>query len=115
MNQNQTALLSLILLMVTGCCIDGSGDIITEDRSVDEFSKVNIDLSGKIIVRKGESHRVTVKTDDNLMDNIGTKVKGNTLHIDVDDAHCIDPTSLTITVRTPKIQRIEIDRSAQLG
>ena len=109
-----TAIVLITAIVAAGCCIDGNGDITTDTRSISSFHSLNIDIPGKVIIRKGDTRKVTVKTDDNLQDKIDADVKSNTLHLDEDSGRCIDPTELVVTVRMPELRNIDIDGSADV-
>jgi hypothetical protein len=61
--------------------IEGSGNIITEDRAVSDFTRVEILGSGELIVTQGDHYALTVETDDNLMEYVKTEVQGRTLKL----------------------------------
>jgi hypothetical protein len=107
--------MTVIAVFITGCCIKGSGDLETETRNVDDFENIDIDISGDIIISQGDTFRVTVKTDDNLIDDITTEVRNNTLYIDRDhDGRCINFTSLVVRIRLPELRSIKIDGSSEV-
>ena len=56
-------LMSLILsvLIVSGCGIRGSVDVVTEDRGVSDFDRVSLTGAGKVIVTQGEKESLTVE------------------------------------------------------
>jgi len=54
----------------------GSGDIETEIREVDPFDRIKIDGSADVFVTIGDEQSLSVTTDDNLLDNIKTRVRG---------------------------------------
>lgn len=54
----------------------GSGEIATEVREVESFDRIKIDGSTDVFVTIGEEQSVSVTTDDNLLDNIETRVRG---------------------------------------
>jgi hypothetical protein len=59
----------------------GSGKLETETRSVESFSRIESNIGADIIVHVGAPQKVTLTIDDNLLDNITTKVHGQTLEI----------------------------------
>ena len=61
--------------------VNGSGDIVVEERQVSDFEEILVTGVGKVIVTQGETESLTIETDDNLMEYIKTEVKGNTLEI----------------------------------
>jgi len=65
--------------------VKGSGDIVSETRDVGRFDGVSLAGSFKVLVRQGESDKIELKADSNLLALIETKVvegrKGRTLEI----------------------------------
>jgi hypothetical protein len=61
--------------------IEGSGNIITEERAVSDFTSISILGSGDLIITQGEQCALTVETDDNLMPFVKTEVQGGTLEL----------------------------------
>lgn len=80
-------LLSTILLLslVLGGCglrvTQGSGNVITEDRPVGDFSAINFTGVGEVTIIQGENESLTVETDDNLLPYIETTVANGVLTI----------------------------------
>ena len=114
--RNYTTALTLgISLISLGCCIDGSGDIEKDDRSIRRFSNLSLDIPGTVYISNGETDGVTIRTDDNLLSHISAKVSGDTLVIETDPHNtCIDPTKLEVYVSTTDLERIDIDGSADV-
>lgn len=76
--------LGLISVCGTGCIgtgTDGVGEYERQTRSVADFSKIDLALSGKVQVRQGAAFSVVVEAQGNLMELIETKVDGSTLVI----------------------------------
>ena len=68
------AALAILPFLTTGCSIlfngksvQGSGNIILEEREVSEFNKVHLKGSGNVFLNRGEKQSLTIKTDDNIM------------------------------------------------
>lgn len=60
----------------------GSGKLETEERSLDAFTRIESSLGVDIDIVIGTPQKVTLTFDDNLLDNIRTRVHGKTLDID---------------------------------
>ncbi|MCK4461718.1 MAG: DUF2807 domain-containing protein [candidate division Zixibacteria bacterium] len=61
--------------------IKGSGDLITEEREVKPFRRIESNGAADIYVTVGKELSVKVTFDDNLIDLIETKTRGKTLKI----------------------------------
>lgn len=65
--------------------IQGSGNLVTEDRPVKHFNHVSLIGVGDVIITQGDEESLTVKADDNLMPYIKTEVENGTLVLDFID------------------------------
>lgn len=79
---------ALLLGSVTVACsvITGSGEIVTVDRSLDGFSRIDVSdgLAVELQIEAGANHSVQVRYDDNLVDQIITRVSDGTLVVEYD-------------------------------
>jgi len=84
------AIVVLVLAVTATACaspfrprlVQGSGNIIVEDRDVSGFERISMAGAGRIIIAQGDHESLSIETDDNLLEYIETEVKGNTLEID---------------------------------
>jgi hypothetical protein len=110
-----TAILVTLALLLTACSyggvnfsvnsqnIQGSGTITTEVRTVNNFSKVELQSIGNLTIKQGDSESLTVKADKNLLPYITTDVNGDTLQIGMKPNINVDPTQTieyTLTVKS---------------
>ncbi|HMX36953.1 MAG TPA: DUF2807 domain-containing protein, partial [Ferruginibacter sp.] len=65
----------------------GSGNIITESRSVGGFTGVSVGGDFDVEVKIGPETKLVVEADDNIMKYIDTRVSGNMLKIRTEDMH----------------------------
>src|SRR5262245_37911767 len=71
-------------LALGGCEIgvDGNGQRATEVRSLEGFSAIDSAAGLDVQINQGETFRVEVSIDSNLLDRVRTDVSGDTLTID---------------------------------
>ena len=62
--------------------VTGSGRIVTQQRAVGNFSRVELRGSTDIEVRLGAAPSLAVRADDNILQMITTRVEGGTLIVD---------------------------------
>ncbi len=87
-------------------CTDGTGEVITEERTAEPFHSIVNEGPGKILVHKRDSGTITVKADENLMALIETTVSGGVLTIST--KKCIGKYSaFEISVGMNEIKSIE--------
>jgi hypothetical protein len=83
--------------------ITGSGTIVTEDRAVSGFDKVDLKSIGNLTIVEGNKESLTIKADDNVMQYITTEVFNKTLEIGMKPNINIDPShdiEYTLTVKS---------------
>ena len=112
----KSALTSVSLtLAILGCCIHGSGDIEEEDRSIGAFTSIRLSLQGTVYVSNGPTQKLTLQTDENLMEYVRTKVDGHTLVIEPKPRNrCLDPSDLVVHVSTDDLHRLNIQGSGEI-
>ncbi|MEZ4869510.1 MAG: head GIN domain-containing protein [Caldilineaceae bacterium] len=74
----------LVVLLVTGCgfqIVNGSGTVVTEERPVNDFTRVDFTGFGELTLVQGDHEALTIETDDNLLPYIKTTVNEGTLTI----------------------------------
>lgn len=75
---------ALLLFMVTGCSFcqtKGNGQYKTEGRELAAFNKLDLSGAYRVEVHCGETQRVEVNAESNLLPMIKTKVEKGTLYI----------------------------------
>jgi hypothetical protein len=73
-----------IILISASCnlfCVSGGGDVTTENRPVDKFSRIELSGTGKVFIKQGSSVSLEVKADRNLLKYIETKVSGDKIRL----------------------------------
>jgi Protein of unknown function (DUF2807). len=110
-----TAILLTLALLLSACsyggvnfsvntqAIKGSGTITTTERTVSDFSKVELSSLGNLTIKQGDTESLTIKADENLLPYITNEVDGDTLKIGMKPNTNIDPTQTieyTLTVKS---------------
>lgn len=76
--------LIVLILSMSGCVserIEGNGDLISQDRPLQPFSKVVSQGSFNVVVIPGDSTRVVVKAESNILPYLRTISDGTTITI----------------------------------
>ena len=111
-------LLVVVALSLTACGEVGSGDLVTEDRSVDVFDSLDIrdGVNVELTVDRGVAEpSVSVTYDDNLLDNVVTRVRGDTLVIEFEGSvTSFGGSGRAVYVVVDSIERIEVSGGADL-
>ena len=62
----------------------GSGDLVTITPDVGEFSRMEVGSAFEVVLSIGEDYGVTLRADDNLIDQVEAAVSGDTLQVRLD-------------------------------
>src|SRR5690606_5796800 len=88
-----------------GPTVTGNGNITEQQRSVDSFEKVKVKRGLNVFITQGESEKLMVRADENLLEYIETDVEDNTLTITT-SANIRNPKSLKVFVTITDISEI---------
>jgi Putative auto-transporter adhesin, head GIN domain len=103
------------LITIVSCrYTTGSGNIITEKRSVGSFSGISAGGAFEVEVKIGPATEVTVEADDNIMKYIRTRVSGNVLKIGTEDLHNYSDVHMKIYITTPSLNNVRTSASADV-
>ncbi|MFT4664635.1 MAG: hypothetical protein ACI9XB_001581 [Gammaproteobacteria bacterium] len=113
-------LFTLALISTTFNCqaqwnkVKGEGPIVTKKLNIDDFQNLGLGISADVILTQGPKQEVTIKGQQNIIDNIKIKVKGNSWSINFhDDAS--DYKDLTIYITLPTLESISIGGSGNIS
>jgi hypothetical protein len=101
-----------------GRTINGSGNIITEERNVSGFDRVSLSGFGNVTVEVGDEESLMITTDDNIMPYVRSEVRNNTLVLDFDDKgfnRDYRPTDgIEFTVVVTELERVDISGAGKM-
>ncbi len=108
--------LQLLLLVIVGTAcnprVRGSGDIVTETRSVSNFDSISLSGSGEVIITQEGSESLSIETDDNVMQHVKAVVEGETLELGFKEGiNMILPSRLIFYVGVDDLTSLEISGS----
>jgi hypothetical protein len=98
----------LLLLVLSGCdaaAVQGSGNVITEPRSVSGFQAVTLNGNGEVLIDQTGRELLTITADDNLMPQLTSEVRGNQLVLAVKGS--VNPT-------TPVVYKLEVGKLSEI-
>jgi hypothetical protein len=124
MKRNYLFLLtSLFTILLSGCdwnddeglfsCIDGDGDTISEELQIDDFSKLKLRISGDVYITQGETQKVVVEGQQNVIHQLDLDVNDDTWEIEFDD--CVDDhDGLKFYITMSEIRELNISGSGMI-
>ena len=80
-------------LDVGGGQVEGSGNVVSEAREIDDFDEVQLEGEGLVLLGAGSPGIVEIRTDENLMELIAVETRGNRLVVRTREGVDIEPTS----------------------
>ena len=92
----------------------GSGNIISEKRSVGNFTGISVGGSFDVEVKIGPVTQVTVEADDNVIKYVETRVSGNTLKIRTEGMHSMNNVHLKVYISIPELRSVKASASASV-
>jgi len=107
----QVSICSILFCLLIFSCSDalvGSGDIITETRTVNDFTKVEVEDAFDVRIIQGDEFLVEVHADDNLIDRISTEVTNGNLNVQYNGSVNVRNATTEIFIEMPTVERIEL-------
>ncbi|HQU94415.1 MAG TPA: head GIN domain-containing protein, partial [Pyrinomonadaceae bacterium] len=92
----------------------GSGNVASERRTVEEFSKLDVSHVFQVEVVAQSDYAVEVEADDNLLQFIKTEVSGDTLHIELDQ-RVKTSNGMKIRISAPDIERVQASGASRVN
>ena len=118
------AICCMVAALVSGCMVidlngcsakkvKGSGNVITEARPLPDFTRIHLKGSGKVFLTRGETPAVAIKTDDNILPILKTKVSDGKLVISHEN-HNPRPTILHYFITVNDLKSVAVSGSADI-
>jgi len=87
------ALTVVVVVLLSGCvnprCLIGSGNVVSENRTIDQFDSIDLRVPCSLYLTQGPNHPLRIEAEDNILQVLVTDVDDNRLIIDV--IRCISP------------------------
>lgn len=98
-------------LLISSCneAIKGSGDIITETRTVDDFTKVEVEDAFDVRIIQADEFLVEVRADDNLINRISTEVTNDNLKVKYDGSVNVRNATTEVFIEMPTIEQVKVE------
>ncbi len=109
---------SLSTLIFSGCAhslfgIKGIGNTITQEVIIENFDKIDMTIDADVVFIKGDVQKVEIEGQQNIIDNIKTKVKSGKWYIEYyKNVSKHEPVTIYITI--PEITEIIISGSGDI-
>ena len=94
--------------------IDGSGNIVTVDRPVESFDRIESCIGADLEITVGGGPKMTITGDDNIVDLIDTKVRGGALEIDSRKSFSTHR-DIKIVITVPALKELSLSGSGDVS
>jgi hypothetical protein len=91
--------------------IKGNGNLISSERTVSPFEKINSSGSADVRFHESQEHRVVVTVDSNLNEYVEIKTRDNALFIGTENGHAYAFTKWVVDVYCPVLTGVSISGS----
>lgn len=104
----------LILLLVACVTKYGSGKIISENRSLQNFTGIEVGGDFDVEVVSGKDYNVKIEADDNVMPYVITEMDGDRLKLSLAKNFSVNDGHLKAYISAPVIKYIQASASAKI-
>lgn len=114
--------ISVLALVALAACsfieertIRGSGDIETTVEEFSGFDRLDVSHTFDVEVNQGESFRVVIRTDDNVVEYLDVRKSGNTLVLGLEpDLLSLNNVTLEAEVTMPELSKVDLSGASSL-
>jgi hypothetical protein len=99
---------ALVKLFAKNDFVNGSGIKKTKKEDLSNFTKIDVKGNLNVILVQDDVDKIVVEGDDNVVDLVKYKIKGQTLEINIDEFK-IDDYDLDITIHFKEIEELKSD------
>ena len=119
----KTLLITLVVIIIiifiikhnlTKNNIQGSGNIISESRELNNFTSIILLGSIDVNIKTSESNNCVVVADDNLIPYIKTEVVNNKLNISLNESYSSEE-KLVVNINTPNYDEVSLSGSGNIN
>ena len=98
----------------SGLVIQGSGKSATENRDLNDFTELRLDISANVTVTPGDRAKCTITADDNILPLILTEHFGKVLRITATESYS-SRQGVKIAIEVPLLTRAQINGSGAIS
>lgn len=113
-------LILLVSLLLSSCemlftCLEGNGDMQTEERLGGSFTGVESDAEFNVRIEYAPTTSVEVTSDENLLDYIETTISNGKLYIRSNHDGCLEYSAATqVVVKSPRLTNVTLGGSGNI-
>ena len=111
-----TLLTGCIVLDLNGCgreTVTGSGEVVSETRPITDVDAIKLEGQGQVIITRGNTLSLEIRTDANILPHIETTVRNKKLTISHTNKN-LKPSTLTYLIRVKELRSTQITGSGDI-
>jgi hypothetical protein len=113
------AILILSAALIAGCtqlspCISGSGNVVSETRTVEPFHSVDLATIGTVYLTQGAPASLQIEAEDTILPLLRTEVRDGVLTIDHNEQCFRNTQPVIIRLTTDEVRRISVSGSGSV-
>ena len=93
--------------------IEGSGNVVKEQREVSAFHGIDAGSAFRIYITKGDKQSVVIETDDNIQEQIKLKVKDGILEMET-KGNIRNPKKMNAFITIPNLDALDLSGACKL-
>lgn len=107
--------IALTMFWMVSCinCVEPSGEVTSETRKLDNFSKIEVGIPANIKIITGDSAKITISSYKSYLTAITTKVRRGKLHVHGDICKAVK-SEVNIEITLPVLSGINVAGSANV-
>jgi hypothetical protein len=115
------SVLLVIATLLAGCgglvSLSGSGNVVTQEEAITGFDKLDVNQGFQVEVSQGDTFRVVIRTDEDLMDDLQVVKEGSTLKIGLKPggSYNLENVTLETDVTMPELTGAVLAGGSHLG
>jgi len=117
---SNTGFVAIALLFVFSSCrkdlVVGNGPVVTQARSINNFTGVSYRVPGKVNLKIGPVYKVEVSAQQNILDVLNTYVSNGVLIIDFSDhVRVRENVNITINITAPSADHLSVSGTGDMN
>jgi hypothetical protein len=117
MKSSISVILIAALYLLPSCeKVVGEGPLVTETRSVGNFTGISMEMAGKVNFTIGSEYRVELTAQRNILDVLQTNVASGVLHIDFkDNVRAKNYEEIIVNITAPSLNDVRLSGSGDIN
>ncbi|WP_262923010.1 DUF2807 domain-containing protein [Hymenobacter cellulosilyticus] len=94
--------------------VTGSGPVVTENRTVTDFSRLELSVNAEVFLTQGSSRSLRVEAQQNILNVLQTNVSGERLAINYGRVNVRRHEPIRVYITTPNLSSVHVSGSGSV-